>query len=109
MAQKIHVALEDDIDGGAAAETIVFGLDGVEYEIDLSEQNATKMRESLTTWVANARRTGGRRKPGPATAGARAKRADLDKVRAWARDNGYQVSDRGRVASDVLKAYDDAH
>lgn len=109
MAQKVHVVLEDDIDGGVAAETIVFGLDGVEYEIDLSEQNATKMRESLATWVANARRTGGRRKQGSTTAGARAKRTDLDEVRAWARDNGYQVSDRGRVAGDVLKAYDDAH
>ena len=110
MAQKIQIILEDDIDGGEASETILFGLDGVEYEIDLSDENAAQMRDALASWVGRARRTGGRRKQGSASTGSvRGKRDDLDAVRAWARENGYQVSDRGRVAGDVLKAYDDAH
>lgn len=109
MAQKVHVVLEDDVDGGAAAETILFGLDGVNYEIDLSEDNAEKMRDALAAWVGHARRVGGRKQSGTRSGSSAPKRDDLDEVRAWARENGYQVSDRGRVAADVLKAYDDAH
>ena len=107
MAQKVHVILEDDIDGGEAAETIQFGLDGVSYEIDLSEENAVKMRGSLATWVDHARRVGGRKQSG--TRVASTKRSDLDEIRSWGRANGYQVSDRGRVSADVMKAYDAAH
>lgn len=105
MAQRIQVTLEDDIDGSAAAETILFGLDGVNYEIDLSEANATKLREALASWVGSARRVGGRRQATRTTAG----RNDLNDIRAWGRENGYKVSDRGRVSADVIKAYDDAH
>ena len=57
MAQRIQVILEDDIDGGAAAETVTFALDGVTYEIDLSEDNARKLRDDLATWVGHARRS----------------------------------------------------
>lgn len=107
MAQKIQVLLEDDIDGSEAAETILFGLDGVNYEIDLSEENAKRMRDALAAWVGRSRRVGGRKQSGTRGRSSAAKRNDLDEVRAWAREHGYQVSDRGRVASDVLKAYDD--
>ncbi len=116
MAQRVQIVLEDDLDGGEAAETVTFGLDGVSYEIDLSDQNAGKLRDELATWIGHARRAGGRRAAGrrpsssssSSTSGA-AKRSDLAAVRAWAREHGHQVSDRGRVSAAVQEAYDKAH
>lgn len=102
MAQKIHVILTDDIDGDSADETIVFSLDGVQYEIDLSESNASRFRDQLAPFVSNARRVGGRKKP----AGVAAKRSDLDEIRRWGRANGYEVSDRGRMPTDLMRAYE---
>ncbi|AKU18044.1 histone-like nucleoid-structuring protein Lsr2 [Luteipulveratus mongoliensis] len=106
MAQKIQVLLVDDVDGGEATETVTFGLDGVNYEIDLSTGNSARLRDQLATWIGHSRRTGGRRSTGgrPA-AGAR---QDLNKVREWGRDNGYTVSDRGRVSRELQEAYDKA-
>jgi hypothetical protein len=115
MAQKVQVILVDDVDGGEADETVTFSLDGVNYEIDLSEANAESLRESLGEWTGHARRVGGRAS-GRSRSGGRGKGAaasasktDLSSVRSWARDNGYQVSDRGRVSSEVLAAYEAAH
>lgn len=114
MAQKVQVILVDDVDGGEADETVSFALDGVSYEIDLSESNATELREALAQWVGHARRVGGRstsrRASAPKKNGvAPAAKTDLGEVRAWARENGYEVSDRGRVSSQILQAFDDAH
>lgn len=114
MAQKVQVILVDDVDGGEADETVTFSLDGVNYEIDLSEGNAESLRESLAEWVGHARRVGGRaggraRSGGRAKAASASSKTDLYQVRSWARDNGYQVSDRGRVSSEVLAAYEAAH
>ncbi len=110
MAQRVQIVLEDDLDGGDAAETVTFGLDGVTYEIDLNEKNAAKLRDNLASWVGHARRSGGRRagarRSGSAPAG---RRTDLSAVREWARKNGHQVSDRGRVSAVVQQAYDNAH
>lgn len=107
MAQRIHVILEDDLDGSPAGETIQFGLDGVNYEIDLSDANAAKMRDALAVWVGHARRVGGRKAHNrPATS---ARRSDLAEIRDWARAQGHKVSDRGRVSAEIMKAYDDAH
>jgi hypothetical protein len=108
MAQKTIVLLEDDIDGGAADETVRFGLDGASYEIDLSEKNATKLREAFAPFVGAARRSGGRASVAraPRVVSADSKRPDL---REWARANGYPVSDRGRIASNITDAYDKAH
>ena len=61
MAQRVQIVLEDDVDGGVASETVTFGLDGVTYEIDLNDDNAGKLRDSLAAWVGNARRSAGRR------------------------------------------------
>lgn len=113
MAQKVQVILVDDVDGGEADETVTFSLDGVNYEIDLSEANAESLRDSLGEWIGHARRVGGR-SGGKGRSGGRAKaaaatKADLADVRSWARDNGFQVSDRGRVSSEVLAAYEAAH
>jgi Lsr2 len=110
MAQKVQVILVDDLDGGEAEESVSFSLDGVSYEIDLSSANAEALREAIAPWVGHARRTGGRAARGRSVGRPRAAaKADLGDVRAWARENGYQVSDRGRVSAEVMSAYDGAH
>lgn len=110
MAQRVQIVIEDDVDGGAASETVTFGLDGVTYEIDLNDENAGKLRDSLAAWVGHARRSGGRRATGRrASAEPSARRADLGEMREWARKHGHQVSDRGRVSLVVQEAYDKAH
>jgi hypothetical protein len=113
MAQKVQVILVDDVDGGEAEETVSFALDGVSYEIDVSADNAEALREAIAPWIGHARRVGGR-VSGRRAAAARSRngsstKPDLGEVRAWARENGYQVSDRGRVSSEVLAAYENAH
>jgi len=103
MAQRVEVILIDDIDGSSAVETITFGLDGVTYEIDLSEEHAKKLREDFAQWTGHARRTsGGRRTTTRRTA---ARRGNVSEIREWARANGYQVSDRGRISTEIQEAY----
>jgi len=112
MAQKVQVILVDDVDGGEADETVSFALDGISYEIDVSAANAEAIRDALTPWVEHARRVGGRASSrGRAAVKSRpaAERTDLSDVRAWARENGFQVSDRGRVSGEVRAAYEAAH
>lgn len=111
MAQRVQVVLEDDVEGGPASETVTFGIDGVTYEIDLNEENAERLREDLAHWVGHARRSGGRKTSGRrgAPTPPAASRADVSAVREWARENGFQVSDRGRVSKAVQDAYDKAH
>jgi hypothetical protein len=106
MAQKITVALEDDLDGGPADETVRFGLGGTEYEIDLSTKNATAFRRQLAPFIEHARKTGRgqRRRPGR-TASSRERSAD---IRAWAKDQGITVSDRGRISASVAEQYEAA-
>ena len=113
MAQKVQVILVDDVDGGEAEETVSFALDGVSYEIDVSVDNAEAIREAIAPWIGHARRVGGRSTTRRASAksrnGSAAARTSLADVRAWARDNGFQVSDRGRVSAEVMDAYENAH
>ena len=106
MAQKVTVALEDDIDGGPADETVRFGLGGTEYEIDLSKKNANAFRRQLVPFIEHARKTGRgqRRRPGR-TASSRERSAD---IRAWAKDQGITVSDRGRISASVAEQYEAA-
>ncbi|HEY1969159.1 MAG TPA: Lsr2 family protein [Pseudonocardia sp.] len=111
MAQKVTVSLIDDLDGDKADETVEFGLDGKNYEIDLSSGNAGKLRDALADYVAAARRPGGRRRSGAAAvAAATTRRPAVDReqnqaIRDWARKRGMKVSDRGRIPADVLEAY----
>jgi hypothetical protein len=107
MAQRVQVILEDDLDGGQAAETVEFALDGVSYEIDLSDGNASALRNDLARWVGHSRRSGGRRQTRRRNGGASsgATREELARIREWGRNNGYSVSDRGRVSQDVQDAY----
>jgi hypothetical protein len=103
MASRTVVQVEDDIDGSEATETVTFGLDAVAYEIDLSGRNAEKLRRVLQRYTAAGRRVGGRSTRGRAT--TRAGREQAAAVREWARRNGYEVSDRGRVAGHIIEQY----
>jgi nucleoid-associated protein Lsr2 len=113
MAQQVHVVMVDDVDGGDAQETVYFALDDVGYEIDLSTKNAKALRDALSPYVASARKVRGRRNGGRSTAGRRGRRATgspaAADIRSWARENGYKLSDRGRVPSEVREAYNAAH
>jgi hypothetical protein len=115
MAQKVLVEMVDDLDGGVAAQTVPFGLDGVEYEIDLSDENANDLRDALARFISHARRTGGRRvrlAVGESATGSKAPTAEerqLNReIREWARENGFAVSDRGRLPGEVESAYQEA-
>jgi hypothetical protein len=110
MAKKVQVLLVDDVDKSSPAdETVSFSLDGVSYEIDLTSDNATKLRDDLAVWIGHAERTGGRRSTSKAGARSSSRRQDSSAVREWARDNGYKVSERGRISGEVQAAYDKAH
>jgi hypothetical protein len=113
MAQRTQVLLIDDIDGSSADETVIFGLDGTAYEIDLSATNAGLLRKSLADYVANGRRSslgrGIARRRSATRPAATASNVDSAAVRTWARDNGYAVNDRGRVAAEIVEAYRAAH
>jgi hypothetical protein len=113
MAQKVHVVMVDDIDGGTAEETVSFSLDGVDYEIDLSASNAQALRDALAPYTGSARKVRGSRSGGRGN-GRRGRRRSDGKpspgdIRTWARENGYSLSDRGRVPAEVRDAYAAAH
>jgi len=114
MARRIVHQLVDDLDGTllevGEGETVLFSIDGVAYEIDLTVENAAALRNAVAPYVAAARsisssRRGsseprGRRRPG---------QQDYSAIRAWAKDNGFQVSERGRVPAAIIEAYEAAH
>lgn len=109
MAQKVMVTLVDDLDGSEAGETVEFGLDGAVYEIDLSGDNAERLRDALSEYVEHARRQAGGRKrvarAGRAPRTASADREQNQAIREWARKQGMNVSDRGRIPKEVTDAY----
>jgi hypothetical protein len=109
MAQRVHIVLEDDLDGTGAEETVTFGLDGITYEIDLSARNAAQLRDRMAPYVASARRTSGRASSRRSSARGRSSGPSPAEIRDWARTEGREVSDRGRVPADVRAAYDAAH
>src|SRR4051812_39977646 len=108
MAQRTVVELLDDIDGKPAEETVTFSLDGVTYEIDLSADNADKLRRSFTPYVEKARKASTRQtgRPGRATTGrtAHTRERSAD-IRNWAKQHGISVNDRGRISAQVVEAY----
>ena len=107
MAQKVHIVLIDDIDQSDAEETVTFGLDGKEFAIDLNAKNARSLRDALAPYVAHARPVSGRgsRRSTAKAAGG----AAPSEIRAWARENGFTVPERGRVSAEVREAYAAAH
>ncbi|MFP5416974.1 MAG: histone-like nucleoid-structuring protein Lsr2 [Actinomycetes bacterium] len=112
MATRTRIETTDDLlnDGTPANETLTFALEGVTYEVDLTTDNANKLREDLAPWVAVSRPVAGRKpasRRGKATRSAAA--ASANEVRAWARSQGMEVSERGRVRDEVRAAYEAAH
>jgi len=113
MAQRTTVQLIDDITGEAITDgngrTITFAVDGVEYEIDLAEQQANKFAEALETYVAHARKVGGRRAPStPNRPGKSQRDYDPKAVREWAKSNKIELPPRGRIPADVIQKFRDA-
>ena len=108
MAQITEVRLVDDLDGGEAAESVAFSIDGKFYEIDLSEKNASALRDAFAPFVGSARRAGGVPAVTRSKASARSgrPREQTAAIREWANANGHEVSARGRIPSAVLAAYE---
>ncbi|GAA1940958.1 histone-like nucleoid-structuring protein Lsr2 [Nocardioides hwasunensis] len=110
MAQKVNIILVDDLDGTEATETVTFGLDGTSYEIDLNDANAAALREAVSGYVGHARKvTGGGRRTRRASNGSAGTASNSKDVREWAKAQGMEVSERGRISADVQQAYDAAH
>ena len=99
MARKVILALQDDLDGGPAARTVRFALNGAGYEIDLSDANATAFGEQLRCFIEHARKA----RPGPARTAASRERGAT--IRAWAREHGIPVHERGRIPASVIDQY----
>lgn len=105
MAQRVQTLLIDDLDGGEAEATVRFGLDGAEYEIDLNATHAETLRKALAPYVSAARRTSGSTARRPGRSGRRAGHADgasPTAVREWAKSQGIDVKDRGRVPAELV-------
>jgi hypothetical protein len=118
MARRIVHQLVDDIDGTVlevgSGETVLFSLDGVAYEIDLTDAHAAALRDAVEPYIAAGRRiSGAARASGSSSSSGGGRRrtgqTDYAPIRAWAKDNGYQVSERGRVPASVIAAYEAAH
>jgi hypothetical protein len=110
MAKQIITVLTDDLDGGNADRTIEFGLDGVNYTIDLSDKNAGKLRKALDPYLTVASRVGragrnGRIASRAAAAPSRPNRDQNQAIREWATRNGYEVSQRGRIPASIVEAF----
>ena len=110
MAQKVVVELTDDLDGGRATETVTFGVDGSAYTIDLNARNAKALRKVLAPYVESGRRvrTGGPGRSGTRRATVR-RGSSTSQVREWARSQGIEVADRGRIPSDLTAKFQAAH
>ena len=109
MAQKIQTLFIDDIDGGEADGTVRFALDGTEYEIDLNARHNEELRSALGKYVTHARKIGGTARRSTARTGRRSSTVDTVAVRSWAREQGIEIKDRGRVPADIVTKYEAAN
>ncbi|WP_344064647.1 Lsr2 family protein [Microbacterium pumilum] len=117
MARRIVHQLVDDLDGTileiGAGETVLFSIDGVAYEIDLTDDHARALREALAPYVSAGRSISSRGSNGSGGGSSGRRRRtgqqDYSAIRAWAKSTGYEVSERGRVPASVLEAYEAAH
>ncbi len=115
MAQRVQVEFIDDLNGEEAQETVRFGVDGTNYEIDLTAENAEKLRSALSQYVDKGRKvTAGRKNQGEpktsatSTSTSRSTREETQRIRQWAKDNGHNPSSRGRINQTIVDAYNDA-
>jgi Lsr2 len=102
MAQKVTVVLDDDLTGGPAEQTVRFAFGGIGYEIDLNARNAAAFSEQLAPYLEHARRAG---RAQPRRGGRAAGRQRSGDIRAWAKEHGLAVSERGRIPASVLEQY----
>ncbi len=112
MAQKVNIILVDDLDGSEATETVAFGLDGTSYEIDLNDAHAEELRAALAGYVGHARKVAGSkrgRKSPSSSASTAANGTSASEIRDWARSNGMDVPDRGRIPANVREAFESAN
>ncbi|MEP9394124.1 Lsr2 family protein [Gordonia sp. VNQ95] len=110
MARRTVVTFVDDLDGKELKEavTIAFSVDNKNYEFDTSAAHAEEFHRDLEKYIAASRVAGARRSGGGSGRRARSSR-DLKSVREWARENGFDISERGRISTEVIEAYDAAH
>jgi Lsr2 len=108
MAQKIQTLFIDDIDGGAAEGTVRFALDGTDYEIDLSGQHSDELHTELRKYVEHARKVVGHARRNARGGSRRGSSIDTAKVREWAKAEGYDIKDRGRVPGELVAKYQEA-
>jgi len=106
MATKTTIVLEDDLEGGPAEETLRFSLGGAEFEIDLNVKNASAFRRQLEPFISHARKAGTRQRRRPARTASSRQRGGA--IRAWAKEQGISVSDRGRIPASVIEQYEAA-
>jgi hypothetical protein len=116
MAQRVQVEMVDDLNGETAEETVRFAVDGTDYEIDLTTENAEKLRSALSKYVEKGRKSTrskrgqGGRQPSPETSStSQSKREETQQIRQWAKDNGYNPNSRGRITKSIVDAYNEAH
>ncbi len=107
MVMRLVEVFEDDLKGGAADVTVTFGLDGTSYEIDLTTENADRLRDALRPYVQAARPVSAPR--GKRRGGSRSSGESSAQVRQWARENGFAINERGRIPASVQAAYRAAH
>lgn len=104
MTTRRTIALEDDLDGGPADQTVQFGLGAMEYEIDLNTKNASLFRTEMAPFLEHARKAGrGQRRPVRSS-----RRQNSASIRAWAKEHGIQISERGRIPASVIQRYEAA-
>lgn len=108
MAQKVQVLLVDDLDGGEAEETVQFAVDGSSYEIDLSGENAARLRDALSPYVKAARKAPAKQGRGRRQQRSQTSRERSSEIRAWAKAHGKQVNERGRIPASIVAEYEAA-
>jgi hypothetical protein len=108
VASIVSVVVTDDVDGSEGAETVTFGVDGTTYEIDLGGRNRAKLAAAMAPYIGAARKVSLRR-PRVGAGRQPAGRVDRAEIRAWAKDQGLQVSERGRISAEIMQQYEAAH
>ena len=104
MAQRTIIVMEDDLDGSEATQSISLTVNGVDYQLDLSDKNATKLHKALDPYLNAARRVGGRKRSNASKANSNGV-VDNKAVRAWSASNGIELSSRGRIPATVIERY----
>lgn len=108
MAQRVQVQLVDDLNGEEAQEAVRFGFEGSEYEIDLTTENAEKLRSLMSEYVEKGRKSGGKRTQASTKPASRNKREYTQEIRQWAQENGHNPSSRRRINPSIIDAYNEA-